>query len=64
MRALLLIAGIMSFQAGNRVSRRLMGWDGVGPAQRRMLADALHQQIDALGAPASHGTRRKRRGAQ
>lgn len=48
-QAVLLIAGVMTFQAGHSVSRRLMAWDTVGPAQRKVIARALRRQIDSLG---------------
>jgi AcrR family transcriptional regulator len=49
-QAVLLIGSVMSFQSGASVSRRLLGWDRVGPAQQRLIVDALRRQIAHLAA--------------
>lgn len=49
-QTVLLIASVMAFQSGKSLSRRLMGWNAVGPAQRQLITEALRRQIDRLGA--------------
>lgn len=49
-QAMLLISGVMAFQSGSSVARRVMGWDTVGAAQQQLITAVLGQQIDRLAS--------------
>jgi AcrR family transcriptional regulator len=48
MQALLLIGSLIAFHGGRHVSARLLGWQKIGDAERRLVLAALERQISAL----------------
>jgi AcrR family transcriptional regulator len=48
MQALLLIASLIAFHGGRRVSAKLMGWGEIGPAERAAILAAIARQVEGI----------------
>jgi hypothetical protein len=46
----MLIANLIAFTNGRRVSKAIMGWSDIGPAQVAAVRRSIAHQIDALVA--------------